>query len=307
MEKIRKGAGKHFLQWDFEGGKLGFLEDELDLKGIQFFQEEIVFPELDNFYAIDFSYAQFWHTKLRNAVFFESHTPFARFYNCTFEKCVFCFNHCYACRFEKVKFIDCNFIEHDTFTNCDFIDCTFSNSFLPYNVFVDCAFDAQTDITSLPKTPVGVSTKTSLEDTALSDLYGGISDAYYARSAVTKARRYRFLQRQAVTRYNSQTRAERWAGFISEYLMGYGLRPTRVVACLTVYFLLALSVFLTALPPRDAMIFTCGALFTFGAKISLLDSLALGYQCFYVLSSFVGICFTALFVTVLANILIRDK
>ena len=307
MEEIRRGAGKHFLQLDFENGNLNFLEDELDLKGFQCFKEEIVFPDRDNFYAIDFSYAQFWHTKLTNASFFEMFMEFARFYNCTFEKCVFSFNHCYACRFEKVKFVDCNFIQHVTFTNCEFVDCTFSNSFFPNNVFVDCAFDANTAIESLPKSPVGIGTKVALENTALSDLYGGISDGYYATSSVTKGRRYRFLQRQAARRYNTHTFQEKCAGFVAEYLMGHGLKPFRVVVCLAGYFLVALGLFLTALGLRDATILTCGALFTFGAKADLLDKLAFSYHVLYIFSSFIGICFTALFVTVIANVLIRDK
>jgi hypothetical protein len=307
MEKIRAGAGEHFLQLDFEGGKLGFLEAEFDLKGIKVFQEQILFSEKsETFSGIDFSFAEFWHTSLTNACFFQTYMQFARLYNCTFEKCLFSFAHCYACRFEKVKFVNCDFIEHDTFTNCDFVECTFTNSFIPYNAFIDCAFDTQTAITSLPKTPVGVSTKTALENKALSDLYGGISDAYYARGSVTKARKYRFLQRQAARLYNTHTRQEKIAGFISEYLMGHGLRPLRVVACLAAFFLLAVGMFLTALAPRAAIILTCGALFTFGARTNLLNSLGWFYQCLYIFSSFVGICFTALFVTVLARI-IREK
>jgi hypothetical protein len=147
----------------------------------------------------------------------------------------------------------------------------------------------------------------ALENGALSDLYEGISNAYYAHGSVTKARKYRFLQRQAATRYNSQSSREKYARLLSEYLMGHGLRPLRVVSCLAGYFLLAWGLFSAVLGSRDALILTCGALFTFGAKAHLLDSLAFGYQLIYILSSFVGICFSALFVTVLANVLIRDK
>jgi hypothetical protein len=45
LEKIRKGAGEDFLQWDFEHGKLEFLEDYCDLAGFQIFKEDIEFPK----------------------------------------------------------------------------------------------------------------------------------------------------------------------------------------------------------------------------------------------------------------------
>jgi hypothetical protein len=115
------------------------------------------------------------------------------------------------------------------------------------------------------------------------------------------------MQRQAATRYNTQSRREKILGLFAEYLMGHGLRPQRVIVCLAIYFIVPMTFFWAALNLRDAMILTCGALFTFGAKTELLNSLGLFYQCLYIFSSFVGICATALFVTVLANVLIRDK
>lgn len=156
-------------------------------------------------------------------------------------------------------------------------------------------------------TPIHLLPQNSAEDRGRYRSRWDISEAYRARGAVTKARKYLFLQRRAAARYNSQTPSEKYVGLISEYLMGHGLRPLRVVACMGVYFLVALGLFSTALKVRDALILTCGALFTFGAKTNLLDSLGFGYLCLYILSSFIGICFTALFVTVLANVLIRDK
>jgi|SRR5580704_15716400 hypothetical protein len=46
LTKIRGGAGEDFLQWDFENGKLGFLESQSDLNGISVFQEELDFPRM---------------------------------------------------------------------------------------------------------------------------------------------------------------------------------------------------------------------------------------------------------------------
>jgi Pentapeptide repeats (8 copies) len=81
IEKIRKGAGEDFLQWDFEQGRLGFLEDYWDLAGIQLSNEDITFPTGDNFENIDFSYAKFWHCVFVNATFPQTHFSFAKLYN----------------------------------------------------------------------------------------------------------------------------------------------------------------------------------------------------------------------------------
>src|SRR5712692_593911 len=65
---IRTGAGEDFLQWEFEQGRLGFLEDMWDLKGLDIFQESIAFPDGDTFEAIDFSYGHLYHSTFENAL-----------------------------------------------------------------------------------------------------------------------------------------------------------------------------------------------------------------------------------------------
>jgi uncharacterized protein YjbI with pentapeptide repeats len=116
LKMIRNGAGEDFLQWDLEQGELGFLENERDLRGFSFFKEDIVFPKADNFSAIDFSYASFYHSKLKNATFFNSGASFAQIYNCHFVDCVFSISGFYGTRFEKAKFINCAFVGHNSFT-----------------------------------------------------------------------------------------------------------------------------------------------------------------------------------------------
>ena len=61
IERIREGAGKHFLQSDWENGKFGdLLDDFTDLRGFEFWKENINFPSnVDNFIALDFSYSNF--------------------------------------------------------------------------------------------------------------------------------------------------------------------------------------------------------------------------------------------------------
>src|SRR6476660_6177717 len=116
---IRGGAAEHFLQRDFEGRRLASLEDMYDLKGLQIFDERFGFPDSDTFKAIDFSYAQFYHSTFNNAVF-NCYIAFARIHNCEFRRCIFSFNHTYGTTFEKCRFIECEFVENNTFTNCRF-------------------------------------------------------------------------------------------------------------------------------------------------------------------------------------------
>src|SRR2546425_9622624 len=137
---IKAGAGEDFLQWEFEQEQLGFLEDMHDLKGFDIFSEDIKFPDDDTFEAIDFSFAEFYHSKFENAVFY-CNFAFSRIYNCEFRGCIFSFNHFYGSNLEKVRFVDCDFIENDSFTNCDFRDVVFANCFVTGRLFFDCRFD----------------------------------------------------------------------------------------------------------------------------------------------------------------------
>lgn len=306
MQMIRKGAGEDFLQWDFEQHRLGFIEHMHDLRGFSFFNEEIVFPRDETFEHIDFSYGKFYHSKMTNALF-ECTMDFTKFYNCTFTKCMFWFNNCYACHFERVRFVDCDFIEHNSFTNCSFVSTTFENTFFHRNVFRDCKFDTKTSIPQLLRKPASEKKDVELEDAALADLYQGVSEAYVCGGATRKARRYLFLRHQAATRYNNESCGQKLQGLMVEYLMGYGLKPVRVLSWMFLLYLASLGAFCTTLGFRDALLLSCGALFTFGAKADLLNALSFGYQLLYILTSFVGVVFVALFVTVLANVLLRDK
>src|SRR5215467_11435932 len=145
LKMIRAGAGEDFLQSEFEGGHLGFLENMWDLKGLDIFEENFVFPDDDTFEAINFSHGRFYHSTFENAVFSCS-LDFVRVYNCEFRRCIFSFNHFYGAVLEKVKFIDCEFIEGDGFTNCDLRDVTFRNCFVHGRLFYECRFDELTRV-----------------------------------------------------------------------------------------------------------------------------------------------------------------
>ena len=119
LTMIRNGAGEDFLQWDFEQGKLGFLEDMWDLKGLVLQKEDIEFPKADNFEAIDFSYASLYNCKFKNATFYSSHSSFVRFSNCELVDCVFSLAGFYGSTLDRVKFVNCDFVEHNTLVNCD--------------------------------------------------------------------------------------------------------------------------------------------------------------------------------------------
>jgi uncharacterized protein YjbI with pentapeptide repeats len=90
-----------------------FLEDMSDLKGLDIFQEQFDFSGGDTFEAIDFSFAEFWHSRFSNAVF-NCSIAFARVYNCEFRRCIFSFNHSYGTTFEKCRFVECEFVERTT-------------------------------------------------------------------------------------------------------------------------------------------------------------------------------------------------
>lgn len=307
LTMIRAGAGEDFLQWDFEQGQMGFLEDMWDLKGLNIFQEDITFPHGDNFEAINFSYADFYHSKFKNALF-NCNFSFSKIYNCEFTNCVFSFNSFYGATLEKVKFTNCDFFECNTFTNCDYIQVGFENCFIPENLFIDCRFDENTKISNPIQKPLQM-TKSGLlfDNKQLSGIFKGIKEAYASGNVVNKSRDYFFKQMQSVTRYNSSGVLDKLSGYFLEYIAGYGVKPFRVLSTMLGIFLFSLYLFSQKIGLSDGLILTSGALFTFGANADLLKALDVFYKVLYVATSFFGISLTALFITVLANVWLREK
>jgi hypothetical protein len=304
---IHDGAGEDFLQWEFEQGRLGFLEDMWDLKGLSIFSQQFAFKGGDTFEAINFSYAQFYHSKFDNAVF-NCRINFARIYNCDFVNCLFSFNGCYSSVFENCRFTNCEFFEHNSFTNCIFKNVTFRDCFIPDRVFFDCNFDERTEIGELTAIPVRMkSSGLRLESKERAEIYKGIREAFAAGEVVSKARAYYFKQMQCVTRFNTSGKGAKVAGYILEYLTGYGVKPVRVVLAMLVVFFMVTLWFSARVGFADGLLLVAGAFFTFGAKSDLLNNMGLGSKLIYVATSFAGIGLTALFVTVLANKWLRER
>lgn len=306
LEKIREGAGEDFLQWDFENGKLGFLESQWDLKGINIFKEEPNFPTDGSgwFEATDFSYSQFYHSKFRDAVF-SADFSFARIYNCEFVDCTFSFSGFYGATLEKVKFINCDFVERNGFTNCDFREVEVKNCFMPENIFIDCRFDASTRVDDPIDKPRLM--KLTFDKKGLAEIFQGIKDAYTAGGVVKQARTYFFRQMQAITRYNAAGLRDSLSGYLFEYVAGYGVRPLRVLITLFVLLVLGVAIFSPQVGFHNALILTAGGFFTFGGYIDLLRSLCIWYQLWYIFTAFLGMILTGLYVTVWANVWLRER
>jgi hypothetical protein len=311
MDLIRKGAGEDFLQWDFEHDKLGFMKDYWDLAGMKIFSETIEFPDGDSFENIDFSYGEFWHSTFTNACFPQTHFSFARLYNVKFKDCVFHLAYFYGCHVEKCTFENCDFVEGNGFTNCDIKDTVFKDCFIYENIFKHCRFNENVKIFNTQKPlvfgllPRALSFNESLNSDQISGIYQGIKDGFLSGEIIDMARHYLFLQHQAYTRYNS---AKKFRAYLWEFAAGYGLKPPRVLALLCILFGVVFGWFMWRLGNwSTSLLLSAGAFLTFGAKADVLENLSLLDQVIYIMAAFMGVSLVALFITVLASVLLKDR
>lgn len=307
LGKIREGAGEDFLQLDFEGKKLGFLESQWDLRGIDIFGEDLQFDGEESgwFEAVDFSYAELYHSKFRHASF-NSHFSFARIFNCEFIDCTFSFTGFYGTTLEKVKFLNCDFIEQNAFVNCDFRNAKLESCFIPENIFVDCRFDGSTIVTD-PIDKARRMNNLTLDKRNQAQIFQGIKEAYTSGGIVSLARLYYFRQMQAITRFNCAGRLDAALGYLREWLAGYGVRPMRVLVAILVIFVFNFVLFSTKVGIRDGLVLSAGGLFTFGGYVELLRGLGLWYELWYVCPAFLGMALVGLYVTVWANVWLRER
>lgn len=308
LKMIRNGAGEDFLQWDFEHGKLGFLESYHDLKGIKIFREEINFPKGDNFEAIDFSYASFYHSKFRNATFPSTFFTFAKIYNCEFINCVFAYTGFYGATLEKTRLVNCDFIEHNHITNCDLRAVTLEKCFISANLFFDCKFDEQTTVDDPLEKPLIMSQGSfKFSKGSLAEILKGIKEGYTAGNVIEQARLYYFKERQSITRYNAKSLQEKIYGYSLELLAGYGVKPFRVLISMVTIFSIFSTFFIAKIGSSEGLLLSAGAFFTFGANSDRLQTLGNFCKVIYVAESFFGISLMALFITVLANMWFKEK
>jgi hypothetical protein len=229
LEKIRDGGGENFLQGEFQNGMFDdFLADEYDLRGFRFWKEEIDFPRGDNIYALDLSYAKFWHSIFRDASWNASHC-FDKFHNCKFINCQFHNTDFFGCSFENCCFENCDFIQHNIFENSDFTNTKFINFFTSNKLFVNCRFSSTVIVSPPPrKLPNDGAWNIEFDEKLLKDFYINIRDAYKNGGAHDKEWNYYFLAKHAGTRHNSQNVFDKLSKlFFQEYLMGYGEKPYR--------------------------------------------------------------------------------
>ena len=306
IKMIENGAGEDFLEYDFDKGNLGFLENKGDLKGVDIFKKDINFPEGDNFEGIDFSYAQFYHSKFHNANFIESSFEFARLYNCVFENCLFAFSTFYGCKIEKVKFINCDFVENNAMTNCVFNETKYKNCFYSNVLFSDCKFDSNTSLDA-PKDKPSSSFNTELNKTQLAEIYKSIKEAYFSGGVFTKSKQYLFKQKQSITRHNEKGKFRKIGNFLLELITGYGIRPMRVLVSMLLFFALFSYAFIGKLGFAKGILLSAGAFFTFGANANYLQYLSNFYKILYIFEAFTGISMIALFIVVLSNLWFTEK
>lgn len=304
---VESGAGEDFLQQDFEQGDLGFLENMWDLKGIRVLSREIDFPMEDNFEGIDFSYGSFSHSKFRNATFLNTSFRFTRLYNCEFVDCNFLFTSFYGATLEKTTFINCDFIEHDSMTNCDLRGVKFEACFIPTNLFFNCKFDEQTNIVDLLDEPWRGRGTLKLNKGDLAEIFKGIKDGYLAGDVPKQARLYSFKEKQSVTRYNTKRHPEKTWGYFLELIAGYGIKPHRVLFTMLLVFIIFSLVFCAKIGFSEGILLSAGAFFTFGANTHHLQTLSAFLKIIYIAEAFFGISLMALFITVLANLWFRER
>lgn len=306
IKMIENGAGEDFLEWDFDKGNLGFLENKGDLKGVNIFKKDINFPKGDNFEGIDFSYGKFYHSKFNNATFIESSFGFSSLYNCVFKNCLFAYNSFYGCTIEKVKFINCDFVENNAMSNCVLIETEYKNCFYNNVLFTDCKFDGNTSLDT-PKDKPSSSFNAELDKTHLAEIYKSIKEAYFSGGVFMESKQYFFKQKQSITRHNKKGKLNKIGNFLLEFITGYGIKPMRVLFSMLLIFILFSSFFIGKLGFAKGILLSAGAFFTFGANANYLQYLSNFFKILYILEAFTGISMIALFIVVLSNLWFTEK
>jgi hypothetical protein len=213
----------------------------------------------------------------------------------------------YASYLENVTFIGCDFIGRNEIRNCRFINVKFMNCFIEANMFHNCRFDERTGIDTLVETSRYTDRPKNFKPVDYAEIYRGIKESYRAGSVISKSREYYFLERHANTRYLIDGMFEKIGNYFLEYVVGYGIKPLRVLVSMILTFIVCTEIFIYKLGFTNGLLLSTGAYFTNGASSDLLRSIGTFYQIVFIIESFLGIVFTALFVTVMANLWLSEK
>lgn len=311
LDLMKEGGGKHFLNYDFFNGTLPTLEHDLDLRGLRL--QSVVFDfdgKMDNFKGIDFSHVEFYNCTFKKAVFFSCTANFPEFYNCTFEDCAFVFFNIFGAVFEKCTFVRADFAERCSWENSKFINVHFSKCFFgPTTPFADCYFDDLTKIESQAMVSYHYGEKVSTSKQALAGYYNSFQSAYENSGAEELALKAYWEGRKSYTRHNIDSKFEKCIQMTIELISGYGIKPFRSLLTIFILFVISTAGFSICgeIELKESIIFTSGALFTFGAGSEYLKEFGLLPRVIYVGLSFLGISLVALFVTSLSNLWFRSK
>jgi uncharacterized protein YjbI with pentapeptide repeats len=309
IELIDAGAGEDFLQADWEHGNLPILDDMWDLRGLKTvgkIWDFDKFPPNDTFESIDFSFGSFYNCVFKGA-YFSSQFRFASLELCRFINCTFQFTYFYGADLENVRFEKCDFIEGDDIVNCRLSNASFTDCFYASNLFSDCSFSRDVVVQDSVKTPTKGYGALASGTGFLPELFRSIKEAYSAGGAFDRSRDYYYRQMETVARYQATRKRDKLLAWAFSVLAGYGVRPLRVLRALAILYLAVTVLFLTRFDFASSLLLAAGGIFTFGARSDLLTSAPLVYSIIYVISSFAGITLTALFVTVLTAVFLRER
>jgi hypothetical protein len=307
LKTLRDGSFGQFLPRDFARKKLPILEHDKDLKGLYIEDERIIDHPHHALKGIDLSYTYIGNTTFENLNLVLTNFSFSSLRNVIFINCVFSYSTFYASYLEHVSFIGCDFLERNNMKNCRFTDVKFKHCFIENNIFHSCRFDEQTNIDGFIQTSRHVNKTKVFKQIELPEIYKSLKDGYQVGNVTSKARQYYFLEKQAITRYLSDNILQKIGNYFLEMVAGYGVKPMRVLFSMIFTFLIFTAVFTEELGYPGGLLLSTGAYFTNGASSDLVRSIGLFYQILFIIESFLGIIFTALFVTVMANLWLSEK
>ncbi len=287
-----------------QSGPKNFFDGSYDLRGLHFVNFKIDRPENELFRGATLNYSRLRESRITRAAFESTFCNFVDLVRTHFEDCSFVRATFFCATLEDCTFENCNFLDRDTFSNCSFKNVTFQNCFFETDIFTDCEFDERTTIANIRQASHRFSylheSAKKFDNRYLSSFYQGVHEAYEAGHAGTKSRQYMFMEKQAYTRHNTQSRLHKLTRFFLEYTNGYGIRPVRVLLSAAFIFALFTAIFIARFGAVGFLV-SAGGFFTFGAATSLLDTVGLGYHIMYVLEAFLGVTNMSIFIVTLTN------